>query len=163
NMEAALRRVYAGGVRFFPVDLAAEGAWPDPHAAKYSAEIAAAGGQHYLDVSHDPAPTGRSYLRLFVLPEDHRSGRSPLLYGTAAAAAAVARGPAAAAGARPRGAPPPAGAPRVLLLVRRGAAGLPPGPPRVPRRGLRPAAGRRGRGRGLSNQGGKETSVAGGS
>jgi hypothetical protein len=82
NMRAALRRVYAGPVRFLPVDLAAVGAWPDPHAAKYAAEVAALGGRHYLDVTHDPPPSGTSYTRLFALPEDPTYVHLLLLYGT---------------------------------------------------------------------------------
>jgi hypothetical protein len=71
SMHAALKRIYSRGVRFLPVDLAAVGAWPDPHAAKYSAEIEAEGARHYLDATHDPPPTGTAYFRMFVLPEDH--------------------------------------------------------------------------------------------
>jgi hypothetical protein len=71
NMHTGLKRIFSQGVRFLPVDLAAVGAWPDPHAAKYSAEIEALGGRHYVDVTHEPPPTGTVYIRMFVLPEDH--------------------------------------------------------------------------------------------
>ena len=82
NMRAALRRVYARTVRFIPVDLAAVGAWPDPHAAKYAAEVEALGGRHYLDVTHDPPPSGTSYTRLFALPDEPTYVSLLLLYGT---------------------------------------------------------------------------------
>jgi hypothetical protein len=82
NMRAALRRVYARQVRFLPIDLAAVGALPDPHAAKYAAEVEALGGRHYLDVTHDPPPSGTSYIRQFALPEDATYVSLLLLYGT---------------------------------------------------------------------------------
>jgi hypothetical protein len=81
NMRAALKRLYAGPIRFIPVDLAAVGAWPDPHAAKYSREIEALGGQHYHDLTHDPPPSGTSYIRAFGVPEDHTYVSLLLLYG----------------------------------------------------------------------------------
>jgi hypothetical protein len=82
HMRAALKRVYSRIVRFIPVDLAAVGAWPDPHAAKYSSEIEALGGRHYFDLTHDPPPTGTSYIRAFAVPQEHTYVSLLLLYGT---------------------------------------------------------------------------------
>jgi hypothetical protein len=82
HMRAGLKRLYSHSVRFIPVDLAAVGAWPDPHAAKYSSEIEALGGRHYFDLTHDPPPTGTSYIRSFVVAQEHTYVSLLLLYGT---------------------------------------------------------------------------------
>jgi hypothetical protein len=82
NMSTNLKRAFSKGARFVPTDLAAVGAWPDPHAAKYSSEIEALGGRHYVDIHHEPRTSGTSYVRVFVLPEDHTYVHLLLLYAT---------------------------------------------------------------------------------
>jgi hypothetical protein len=82
NMSTSLKRVFSEGARFVPTDLAAVGAWPDPHAAKYTSEIEALGGRHYLDIHHEPRTSGTSYVRVFVLPEERTYVHLLLLYAT---------------------------------------------------------------------------------
>jgi hypothetical protein len=82
RMRAAFERLYTQDPCFEEIDLAAVGAWPDPHACKYSAELQALGCRHYMDVRTNASSSGTSCIRVFVLPEERTYLNLLLLYVT---------------------------------------------------------------------------------
>jgi len=70
-MADSYKRIYSQPITHPEVDLAQEpGVLQDPAVRKISAEIEAAGGRHFKDVTTDPPIQGRHTIRLYLFPED---------------------------------------------------------------------------------------------